>query len=167
MCFAPVEKADAVVLVLGSMPGQKSLMQQQYYAHPRNAFWPIMAEVAGFSMDIPYTKRIRLLPQKGIALWDVLQSCFRPGSLDSSIDEATIVSNEFQQFFATHPALRLVVFNGGKAYQAYRKYVLPGLPQCYQQIERLQLPSTSPANARMNMAEKRDIWLKIKRYLPG
>jgi hypoxanthine-DNA glycosylase len=167
MGFAPIEQADAVILILGSIPGQQSLAQQQYYAHPRNAFWPIMAEITGISMEMPYADRVRILPQQGIAVWDVLQSCFRPGSLDSSIDEASIVANDFQQFFAAHPALRLIVFNGGKAYQAYRKHVLPGLSACYQQIERLQLPSTSPANARLNLLEKRDAWLKIRCYLPG
>ncbi|MEE9493093.1 MAG: DNA-deoxyinosine glycosylase [Gammaproteobacteria bacterium] len=165
VCFAPVEEADAVILILGSMPGQESLTQQQYYAHPRNAFWPIIAEITGFVSDIPYADRVRLLPQHGIALWDVLQSCFRPGSLDASIDEASIIANDFQRFFAAHPAVRLVVFNGGKAYQAYQKHVLPGLPDCYRQIERLKLPSTSPANARMNMAEKLDAWLEIRGYL--
>ena len=92
--FPPIESRNARVLILGSMPGIASLAANQYYAHPRNAFWPILAETIGFDPAIPYEGRVRAVTAAGIAVWDVLQSCNRDGSLDARIDRDTLVVNE-------------------------------------------------------------------------
>jgi len=143
--FKPLSRPSATVLILGSMPGAASLKAQQYYAHPRNHFWRIMACVAGFEASAPYDARVDALTRYGIAVWDVLQSCVRPGSLDSSILAGTRVPNDFSSFFSDHPDIQLVCFNGAEAQTSYNKHVLPGLT--LQGIRYVRLPSTSPAHA--------------------
>ncbi len=143
--FAPLSRPFAKLLVLGSMPGVASLTAQQYYAHPRNSFWPIMAHMAGFDAVDSYAVRVEALTRAGIAVWDVLQSCVRPGSLDSAIQAGTRVPNDFAAFFRSHPGIRLVCFNGAEAQQSFVRYVLPGLPAA--DLRYVRLPSTSPAHA--------------------
>lgn len=143
--FAPLSRPFATVLILGSMPGAASLKAQQYYAHPRNSFWPIMARIAGFDAAAPYDARVEALTAAGIAVWDVLQSCVRSGSLDSSIQAGTRVSNNFSAFFAAHPGIRLVCFNGAEAQTSYDRHVLPH--HSVQGLRYVRLPSTSPAHA--------------------
>lgn len=152
--FPPVESADARILILGSLPGQRSIAEQQYYAHPQNAFWRIMHEL--FDIDGDYVGRCSLLRTRGIALWDVLQSSVRPGSMDAHIRIEEAVANDFTDFFATHAGLRLIAFNGRKAQQLFTKFVTPtgaatGLPQ-------VLLPSTSPAYAAMSFPGKLAAW---------
>jgi double-stranded uracil-DNA glycosylase len=143
--FNPLSLPTAKVLVLGSMPGVASLNAQQYYAHPRNNFWRIMACIAGFDATAPYQARVEALTRSGIALWDVLQSCVRPGSLDSAIQAGTRVPNDFASFFAAHPGIQLVCFNGTEAQQSFARHVLPGLHIAG--VSYVRLPSTSPAHA--------------------
>lgn len=107
------------MLVLGSMPGAISLRQGRYYAHPRNAFWPIAAEILGFDPALDYALRLERLTQAGVALWDVLQGCEREGSLDADIRNA--VPNDFAGFLRAHPRLRRVCLNGGKAASLFRR----------------------------------------------
>ena len=95
--FPPIENRNARVLILGSMPGKASLDAGQYYAHPRNTFWPIMAALTGVDAAMPYAKRARALQDSGIALWDVLACCTRNGSLDSEINIATEVANDLRE----------------------------------------------------------------------
>lgn len=142
--FAPLSRPFAKLLILGSMPGVASLTAQQYYAHSRNSFWPIMAGIVGFAAAAPYGERVEALTGAGIAVWDVLQSCVRPGSLDSAIQAGTRVPNDFAAFFAAHPGIRLVCFNGAEAQQSFARYVLPGFPAAG--LRYVRLPSTSPAH---------------------
>ncbi|HEX5338608.1 MAG TPA: DNA-deoxyinosine glycosylase [Gallionella sp.] len=163
-CFAPIETPDATVLILGSMPGEASLHAGRYYAHPRNLFWRIMAELLGIAPDAPYEQRIAALKSARIALWDVLQSCRRSGSLDANIDDATLVPNDFATFLAQHPRITRVFFNGAKAEQCYRKRVLPFIAAAPMQsatIEYLRLPSTSPAHAALSFERKLEAWRSI------
>jgi double-stranded uracil-DNA glycosylase len=152
--FAPVSNADARVLILGSMPGRESLRQNQYYAHPSNVFWKIMGELTGARPALPYPERLRILQSSGIALWDVLGSCERDGSLDSDIRNES--ANDFAAFFAQHPHIAQVFFNGAKAEQCFRKSVLE--KQALPPLSLHRLPSTSPAHAGMRYAEKLQAW---------
>lgn len=162
--FPPVEDARARLLILGSMPGVASLRAGRYYAHPQNQFWPIVCEILGADPAAAYVQRIRLLVDSRIALWDVLDSCVREGSLDSAIEEASIVVNDFAGFFRAHPQLSGVLFNGAKAEAAYRKHVLPTLGALGGGIVYRRLPSTSPAHAAMKYAQKRRAWRSVLEF---
>lgn len=155
--FPPISAPDARILILGSMPGQQSLRAQAYYAHPRNAFWPIMATLLGFDPGAAYRLRADALRRHGIALWDVLQSCTRPGSLDADIDSASMVCNDFHTFLDNHRDITRVCCNGATAYQLFTRRVLPGLPSSHQP-DVLRLPSTSPAHAGMSRETKLQAW---------
>jgi TDG/mug DNA glycosylase family protein len=155
--FPPIARQDARVLVLGSLPSRASLRARQYYAHPRNAFWTIMLEIAG--ADGSYASRCRSLREQGIAVWDVLSSSVRPGSLDADIDMTSAVPNDFEGFLAGHRDIRLVCFNGRKAQQLFERYVQP--LQRHREPALALLPSTSPANASLTMAEKLEAWRGI------
>ena len=154
--FAPVAGADATRLILGSMPGAASLRAGQYYAHPRNLFWPILCEILGMDPGLPYADRAAALAASGIALWDVLKSCTRPGSMDAAIVKASIVPNDFARFFALHPKVRLVYFNGTMAEASYRRRVLPLLPAL--PLVYARMPSTSPAHAALSFEQKLAAW---------
>lgn len=158
--FPPISRPDARLLILGSMPGKVSLRDQQYYAHPQNAFWRITADVLGFDAASPYPDRVTALQSHRIALWDVLKSCTRESSLDADIDPSTIVPNDFASFFAKHSQIRRVCFNGAKAATLFARHVTPTLPSTLE-LELLQLPSTSPANAGVSRAEKLRAWQAI------
>lgn len=157
--FAPIAAPSARTLILGSMPGQASLDASRYYAHPRNAFWPILCELLDLAADAPYATRLRALKQARIALWDVLHSCVRPGSLDASIRLESGVTNDFRSFFRLHGRIERVFFNGTIAERLFRQRVLPALPDFTATLARL--PSTSPAHASMTRAQKRDAWRVI------
>ena len=154
--FAPVAAQDATRLILGSMPGVASLRAGEYYAHPRNLFWRIIGELLGLDPGLPYAARVGALAAAGIALWDVLKSCSRTGSLDAAIEKGTIVPNDFAAFFARHPRVRQVYFNGSTAEQVYRRHVLSLLPA--QHLAYVRLPSTSPAHAALGYEEKLAAW---------
>ncbi len=156
--FSPIARTDARVLILGSMPGVASLRAGEYYAHPRNSFWAIMGELIGAGRDVSYRVRIRRLVEHRIALWDVMQSCVRPGSGDAEIVEESIVPNDFAEFFEKHPRVRRVYFNGVKAEQVFRRYVLRGLGERGEGIEYVRLPSTSPAHAGQTYRQKLAAW---------
>ncbi|MCO7642733.1 DNA-deoxyinosine glycosylase [Pseudomonas sp. S 311-6] len=158
--FPPIAAPGARILVLGSMPGQQSLRAQAYYAHPRNAFWPIMGQLLGFAPDAPYAQRAAMLQQHGIALWDVLQSCVRPGSLDADIDRRSLVCNDFPAFLATYPGITRICCNGAAAHELFRRHALPALGPEHP-YELLRLPSTSPAHAGMTQAAKLDAWRAV------
>jgi len=161
-CFAPIATRNAETLVLGSLPGRKSLEMQRYYAHPHNAFWKLVAAIFGGDGDLPYTRRVRILTANRVALWDVLAAAYRPGSLDSSIEHASAQANDFEEFFRTHRKIRRVFFNGRKAEELFRRFVLPGLGPEFAVIRYECLPSTSPAHAGMPFANKLERWRTIK-----
>ncbi|TAJ78126.1 MAG: DNA-deoxyinosine glycosylase [Gallionellaceae bacterium] len=152
--FPPVADTCATVLILGSMPGKESLRQNLYYGHPHNAFWKIMGELVGAHPGLPYAQRLAILKSSGIALWDVLASCEREGSLDADIRAET--ANDFAAFFARHPHITKVCFNGSKAEQSFRKFVLDR--QALPPLKFQRLPSTSPAHAGMRHEEKLKVW---------
>jgi TDG/mug DNA glycosylase family protein len=157
--FAPVENADAKILILGSMPGTASLRAGQYYAHPRNLFWRILGELVSVNPALPYDRRIKALKSAHIALWDVLKSCERKGSLDADIDNDSLLPNDFGSFFLRHPKITHVFFNGAKAESCYRTRVLPVVGLRTLQYHRL--PSTSPAHASMSYEQKLKAWQVI------
>ncbi|MFK5949542.1 MAG: DNA-deoxyinosine glycosylase [Methylococcales bacterium] len=156
--FLPIADKSAKILILGSMPSTASLTKQQYYAHPRNAFWPIMLALYNHSPELPYQQRKQLLIAKHIAVWDVLQSCCREGSLDSAIKVESIKINDFQLFFSQHPKLKTVCFNGSKAETVYKKQALPKILKDFTYLKYHKLPSTSPAYAAMSLQQKTIIW---------
>lgn len=166
--FPAVAETDARVLILGSMPGIASLTQHQYYGHPHNLFWPIMGELVGAYPHLPYDERLAQLRRHQIALWDVMHQCFRPGSLDSAIEEASIIANDFAGFFATHTQIRHVFFNGQKAAQAFQRYVINAAKLSKETLASLTfttLPSTSPANASIPRETKLQQWRNILQVL--
>ena len=160
--LAPVAASDAKILILGSMPGEKSLAQQQYYAHPRNAFWKIIATLFGFNPNLGYADKLLALQQHRLALWDVIESCERKGSLDSQINNASIISNNFAYFFSQHPQIKHIFCNGSCAYQEYQKRVIPHLAKSLQSLPCTRLPSTSPAMASLSFEQKLLAWTAIK-----
>lgn len=158
--FAPVYRKDARALILGSMPGQASLVAGQYYAHPRNAFWPIMGELFEAGPALPYAARLERLLEAGVALWDVIGSCQRDGSLDSAIESSSIETNDLQALFAACPCLDHVFFNGATAETAFRRHVGPsgvGRPMHFR-----RLPSTSPAHAALTFSGKLAAWQVVR-----
>jgi hypoxanthine-DNA glycosylase len=146
------------------MPGIVSLRENQYYAHPQNAFWRIVATILGFDAVSPYAVRVALLSAAGIAVWDVLKSCTRQGSLDSDIVHATAVPNDLPAFLGAHPQIGRVCFNGAKAEALYARHVRPHLTG-RDDIHYVRLPSTSPANASVPVASKLQAWQEIARPL--
>ncbi|MDQ6996011.1 MAG: DNA-deoxyinosine glycosylase [Mariprofundus sp.] len=150
--------ADAVILILGSMPSRKSLAEQQYYAHAQNAFWPMMAELFGFDAGLAYAMRLKRLRVNRVALWDVAQQCIRPGSMDHAIEMDSVKPNDFSAFFDAHPHIRTIFFNGRKAEQLFGKLALPELADKHRRIKRHLLPSSSPAHASLNRTQKLAAW---------
>ncbi|MCR4305375.1 MAG: DNA-deoxyinosine glycosylase [Gallionella sp.] len=164
--FPPVADATATILILGSMPGKESLRAGQYYAHPRNAFWSIMGELAGASPALPYEERTLKLKSAGIALWDVLASCTRHSSMDADIKVDSICANNFAAFFTAHPHITHVFFNGSMAEQCFHRHVRPLLDPLLEQrsLHCRRLPSTSPAHASMDYKQKLKAWKVILQY---
>jgi double-stranded uracil-DNA glycosylase len=162
-CFDVVVGIQPRILILGSMPGKKSLLDKQYYAHPRNAFWPIMAQLFDINLEHTYQERLQALTNEGIALWDVLKSCERVGSLDADIVEKSIQVNDFVTLLHQHPSIKLILFNGSKAQQSFKRYAQKAVQQAFLDVHLLGLPSTSPAHASMSFATKCQQWqLAIK-----
>lgn len=154
--FAPLISDDSQVLILGSMPGVASLKAHAYYAHPRNAFWPIMSQLFEIDCKASYDQRISALLKRGVALWDVLYACEREGSLDSAIQKHSEQVNDFESLFTRYPNIRAVFCNGGKAWQSYQRYVRK--PLKLDSLDAYGLPSTSPAHASLNFATKLAAW---------
>lgn len=159
--FPPVVAGRPRVLILGSLPGQRSLAERRYYAQPQNAFWRIMGDLFDAGPGLDYDARLERLTAHGIALWDVLAAGRRPGSLDARIVQSSAVFNDFGPFFESHPSLRAICFNGRTAEKLYRRNVLPGLEGSAAELPLYSLPSTSPAHAAMPYTEKLARWRRV------
>lgn len=143
------------------MPGRASLLAGQYYAHPRNAFWAIIEAVYGIEARLAYDDRCARLRDRKVAVWDVLKTCTRTGSLDSDIDTATLVPNDFTGFLSRHPRIRVIYFNGTMAAETFRRHVQPALPGHLAELPGIRLPSTSPAHASFSFQRKLEAWRVI------
>lgn len=154
--FRPVVNSDARVLILGSMPGPMSLEKNQYYAHSRNLFWPIMGTLFGAGPDVAYERRLQLLQMHQVALWDVLDSCERKTALDADI--RCEVVNDFEAFFAEYPMITYIYFNGKKAETSFHKHV-KNVPSG---LIFTRLPSTSPARA-LSFDKKLAEWAQLEK----
>lgn len=164
VAFPPLESVATRVLVLGSMPSQRSLELQQYYGHPQNAFWKIMATLTGVAHEAEYQQRTLALINKGVSVWDTIASCHRPGSMDADIDTGTVSVNDFGGFFERHPKLQVVLFNGQASAKTFQKHL--GKTFLLERgLESQVMPSTSPAYAAMSLAEKKSIWLDALQIL--
>lgn len=162
--FAPVIGDNARVLILGTLPSRQSLAKQEYYANPRNAFWRIMAAILSLNADDSYDIRCNDLINKRIALWDVLRSSVRPGSLDSSIDLKSARQNDFASLLAANSTIELIGFNGMKSRQLFDRMLIKNasLPNG---VDLVNLPSSSPAHAAMSFDAKLERWSVIGDFL--
>ena len=158
--FKPIINQSCRVLILGTMPGEESLRQQQYYAHARNLFWPLIFRVFDAAVEPDYSKKQQFLLDRRIALWDVFESCEREGSLDSNIRAEKL--NDVAGLLESSPGIQYVFCNGGTACDQFRRYVMPLLKH---PVHHLQLPSTSPANASVPYEEKLGRWMQIRHAL--
>ncbi len=155
--FAPIVDENSEILILGSVPGVKSLEKQQYYAHPQNKFWKIIFELLNEEPTENYTQRIAVLKKHHIALWDVIDSCERKGSLDSEIRNEE--ANRVDELLNGHPNIKAVFCNGGKSYKNVQKM----LGKDYR-LPVFLLPSTSPLHT-VSLEQKLESWKKITEYL--
>ncbi len=149
---------DPKVLILGSLPGDRSLKENQYYAHPQNRFWPVITTILNNEAAINYSERIELLQTNSICLWDVCKSANRPGSMDTDILE--VVPNNIIHLLDQYPSISAILFNGQKARQLFDRY-----QTCYKELQYITLPSTSPANARFHRAHLIQAWSILSKLI--
>jgi len=162
--FPPLVGDQSRILILGSLPGAASLAAGAYYAHPRNAFWALVADVTGAAAGAPYDERAAALVRAGLALWDVARAAVRPGSLDADIDDASVEPHDVAGLLAAHPSIRRVCCNGAKAAALFRRHVAPRVDIAgLDPIDVRVLPSTSPAHAGVRIDDKRAAWLAALR----
>lgn len=156
--FAPISSPNSKILILGTMPGTKSLELNQYYGHNQNNFWKFMFHILKEEFSTDYEIRKSLLIKNNIALWDVLQFCDRIGSLDSAIKNE--IANDFESFLEAHSQIEYILFNGQKAAAFFKKYI-----HLNKDYKTFTLPSTSPANAGKTFQHKLDEWKVIQSLL--
>jgi len=159
----PIERYDAETLILGSLPSKRSIQTGEYFAHPRNVFWRIMGNLVDAHPKRPYPERVERLIAMRLAIWDVLESAIRPGSLDAAIQRESARPNNFRRFLREHLAIQRVCFNGQKAASMFERLVLPGLGSRAGEIQFVTLPSTSPAHAAMTFEQKLCDWSILKK----
>lgn len=162
--FEPIVGYQPRIIILGSMPGVASLEAAQYYAHPRNVFWRIIQELFDIDHRASYTRRVAQLSRQPLILWDTLQVCRRPGSLDSNIAADSARANDFPRLLQRYPGIRAILFNGATAEKYFRQLVIPQLENDYD-IALLRMPSTSPANASMSFEQKLTAWRRLLEYI--
>lgn len=155
--FPPIVDNSSKILILGSVPGVKSLQMQQYYAHPQNKFWKLLFHLVKTEFSSDYTTRLQLLKKHHIALWDVIESCERKGSKDTDIKSE--IDNDIQELINSHPNIKIIFCNGQKSYKNLLKVVGKNFI-----IPIVVLPSTSPLHT-IKFEEKLEQWKIIKDYL--
>lgn len=156
--FPPVVASDTRLLILGSLPGERSLAERRYYAHPQNRFWHLVGPVIGVDLaSLRYEERLAALLQAKIGLWDTVASALRQGSLDAAIKQHQ--PNELGKLVASLPELRAVAFNGAKSASIGTK-LLAG-----RGLSLVPLPSSSPANASIPLAIKEKLWAALGEFL--
>ena len=155
--FAPSIDNNSKILILGSMPGVKSLKEQQYYAHPQNRFWKVMGSIFNVPNlhEYSYELKLKTLLKNNIALWDTIKSCKREGSLDSDIQNE--IPNDIKGLLKKYPNIKTICLNGNKSYSAFKKY----FPELFEKYSCHKMPSTSPANARYSLDILMREWTKI------
>lgn len=159
-CLPPVVRADARVLVLGSLPGERSLAERRYYAHPQNQFWRLIAPAAGRDLaDLAYDERLAALAEARIALWDVVAAARRTGSADASLRD--VAANDLPALVAALPDLRAIGFNGATAARIGRRALEPGPA-----LALIDLPSSSPLHT-VGLAAKLPAWEALAGYVSG
>ena len=156
--FPPIADARAQVLVLGTLPGEASLRRGEYYAHPRNLFWPIVFGLFNAAPVADYAEKVAFVKARRIALWDVCEIGEREASADSTIRREQ--PNAIDQLLAAHPLIRAVAFNGTGARRLHDRHFPRHASLAY-----LALPSTSPAHARMDFAGKLVRWMALREAL--
>jgi len=163
--FPPQVGTGCRVLVLGTVPSLRSLEMRQSYAHPHNLFWPFMGLLYGAGPELPYAERIARLHAAGVGIWDVLKHCERPGSLDSSILAESEVANDIPALLSAYPTIEAIALNGGKAQQVFARRIAPLIDaERLRDLEILDLPSTSPANASIPRDVKLERWRVLLRW---
>lgn len=162
--FAPFADDGSLLLILGTLPGDESLRLQQYYGHPRNHFWPLIAALVGEELPTEFAARKQMLKRNHIALWDVIEGAERLGSSDAAIRNLT--ANDFATFFEAHPRIRTVAFNGQKARDLFRRHVVKPGAVSEDCVTAIELPSSSPLYT-IPFEVKLGIWrTKLGPYLP-
>jgi hypoxanthine-DNA glycosylase len=164
--FPPVIGEGATVLILGSLPGRRSLADKEYYAQPRNTFWRIMGALVDAGPELEYEQRLSQLKASSIALWDVVAAGYRRGSLDSAIVRSSVVVNDIASLLDRHPSIEIICFNGRTAESLYSRLVLPKLNPRSAQLSLHVLPSTSPAHAGIPFTIKLERWSFVLSHLP-
>lgn len=159
LSFPPIASGHPKILILGSAPGMESIKLNQYYGNKRNSFWKIMGEIFSFDHNLSYSDRKDYLIKSNVAVWDVIDSCSRVGSLDGNIKSIQI--NDFSSFLSEHQSIEKIFFNGSLPEKEYTKRVIPTLPIEFQDITYLKLPSTSSAMAALRYEEKLERWKVI------
>ena len=155
--FAPIISTTSKILILGSVPGVKSLEMQQYYAHPQNQFWKIVFELLGEDFSKDYETRIETIRKNNIALWDVIDTCEREGSLDTKIRNEE--HNDITKILNDHPSISVIFCNGQKSFKNLKKIL-----GNQSDIPVFVLPSTSPLHT-ISLEKKLEKWKILKTFL--
>lgn len=157
--FPPTGDKDAVILILGALPSVISLKKRENYGNPQNHFWRLLYALFGRKPDDAYEEKKAFLLSKKIALWDSIKSAERPGSLDGAIKNA--LPNDFDAFFAQHPHIGHIFFNGAKSEAVFKKHY----PQLYTSFPHTRLPSSSPipTSKIRNFEQKLAAWSVVKK----
>ncbi|SHI82456.1 G/U mismatch-specific uracil-DNA glycosylase [Cruoricaptor ignavus] len=156
--FPPIIFPDSKILILGSMPGVKSLEMQQYYAHPQNKFWKILFAIFGEEFTTDYELRKEFLAENKIAVWDTIESCTRKGSLDADIRNEE--ANKIRELLENHPQIRAIYCNGQKSFANTLKLLGKDF-----RLPIFAMPSTSPANASIPYQTKLERWKGILEFV--